>query len=129
MTRPEDWLQVTSTGLYCAPGDFYIHPARPVDRAVVTHGHGDHARPGHQRVLATAGTLAIMAARYGAGFSIEAQALAYGESVRVGDVLVRLAPAGHILGSAQVVLEHAGTRVVVSGDYKRRPDPRSEGRR
>jgi len=123
MARPEDWLQVTSTGLYCAPGDFYIDPARPVDRAVITHGHGDHARPGHQRVLATAGTLAIMAARYGADFSAETQALAYGESVRVGDVLVRLAAAGHILGSAQVVLEHAGSRVVVSGDYKRRPDP------
>jgi len=123
MTRPEDWLRTTPAGLYCVPGDFHIDPIEPVNRAVVTHGHGDHARPGNGRVLATPGTLAIMAARYAAGAGGATQALAYGEAVRIGDVLVSLVPAGHILGSAQVVLEHAGTRVVVSGDYKRRPDP------
>ena len=123
MAHPQEWLKVTSTGLYCAPGDFYIDPARPVERAVVTHGHSDHARPGHRQVLATAGTLAIMCARFGAEAATRAQAAAYGESVRVGEVSVRLAPAGHVLGSAQVVLEHGGSRVVVSGDYKRRPDP------
>src|SRR5262245_61444914 len=62
MTRPEDWLQIRPAGLYCVPGDFHIDPIESVDRAVVTHGHGDHARPGHRRVLATPGTLAIMAA-------------------------------------------------------------------
>jgi putative mRNA 3-end processing factor len=122
MAHPQEWLKVTSTGLYCSPGDFYIDPARPVERAVVTHGHSDHARPGHSHVLATAGTLAIMGARFGAEAATQAQAVAYGESVRIGDTLVRLAPAGHVLGSAQVVLEHGGSRVVVSGDYKRRPD-------
>jgi len=123
MTRPDEWLRVTSAGLYCVPGEFHIDPTQPVDRAVVTHGHGDHARPGHRHVLATPGTLAIMAARYGSDAAIQAQALPYGEPLRLGDVTVRLVPAGHILGSAQVVLEHRGTRIVVSGDYKRRPDP------
>ncbi len=74
-------------------------------------------------MLATAGTLAIMAARYGADAAGSTQPLAYGETVRIGDVALRLAPAGHVLGSAQIVLEHGGRRVVVSGDYKRRPDP------
>ena len=123
MIHPQEWLKVTPTGLYCAPGDFYIDPAQPAERAVITHGHSDHARPGHRQVLATAGTLAIMAMRFGAEAAARTQAAAYGESVRLGEVSVRLAPAGHVLGSAQVVLEHSGSRVVVSGDYKRRPDP------
>lgn len=104
------------------PGGFYIDPLRPVELAVVTHGHSDHARPGHAHVLATARTLAIMRQRLGEGAGAATQALDYGEAIRIGDVTVRLAPAGHVLGSAQVVLEHGGTRVVVSGDYKRRFD-------
>ncbi len=104
------------------PGGFYIDPLRPVELAVVTHGHSDHARPGHAHVLATARTLAIMRQRLGEGGGAATQALDYGEAIRIGDVTVRLAPAGHVLGSAQVVLEHGGTRVVVSGDYKRRFD-------
>ena len=118
-----DWLYPTPEGLYCAAGDFYIDPARPVDRAVITHGHADHARAGHGRALATGATLDIMAARYGADHAAMTQALDYGESVDIGDVTVRLAPAGHVLGSAQAVLERGGTRAVVSGDYKRRRDP------
>lgn len=121
--RAEDWIRPTPQGLHVGPGDFYIDPVRPVARAVVTHGHGDHARPGNDDVLATAGTLAIMRARFGDAAGRRLQAAAYGEEIRIGDVRVRLAPAGHVLGSAQVVLEHAGTRVVVSGDYKRRRDP------
>jgi putative mRNA 3-end processing factor len=121
--RPEQWLQVRPQGLYCEPGGFYIDPSRPVDRAVISHGHGDHARPGHQRVLATAGTLAIMRTRFGEDAGGSLQALAYGERLAVGEVELWLAPAGHVLGSAQIVLQHAGKRVVVSGDYKRRPDP------
>jgi putative mRNA 3-end processing factor len=122
-TRPETWLRVTPKGLYCVPGDFHIDPARPVDRAVITHGHGDHARPGHEHVLATAATLAIMEARYGEDAGRSRQALAYGEQLSINGVDVRLVPAGHVLGSAQAVLEYGGRRVVVSGDYKRRPDP------
>jgi putative mRNA 3-end processing factor len=121
--RPETWIRPTPQGLYVEPGDFHIDPARPVARAVITHAHADHARPGNAAVLATAGTLAIMRARYGDSAGGTLQAASYGEEIRIGDVAVRLAPAGHVLGSAQIVLEHAGTRVVVSGDYKRRRDP------
>lgn len=120
---PETWLKVTPAGLYCEPGGFFIDPSRAVERAVVTHGHADHARPGHGAVLATAETLAIMAARFGQAAAGPAQALAYGARLEIGGVAVRLAPAGHILGSAQVVMEWRGVRAVVSGDFKRRPDP------
>ncbi len=120
--RPQSWIRPTPAGLYCEPGDFHIDPIRPVPRAVITHGHADHARPGNGHVLATAATAAIMRARLGEAAGA-LQSLAYGESVTVGGVTVSLAPAGHILGSAQVVLDHRGSRVVVSGDYKRRADP------
>lgn len=121
--RPQDWIRLTPQGLYVVPGDFHVDPAAAVPRAVVTHGHTDHARPGHARVLATAETLAIMAARYPEDPAEGRQALAYGEAVDINGVRVALAPAGHVLGSAQVVLEWRGSRVVVSGDYKRRRDP------
>src|SRR5690606_16014855 len=121
--RPENWLRVTPRGLYCVPGDFYVDPAGRADRAVVTHGHGDHARPGHGAVLATPETLAIMEARYGDDAGRSRQALRDGESATIGGVDVRFVPAGHVLGSAQAVLEYRGRRVVVSGDYKRRADP------
>ena len=121
--RPADLLSPRPEGLYCAPGGFYIDPVRPVDRAVITHGHSDHARAGHGAVLATPETLAIMGVRYGTEFAGSTQALAYGERVRIGGAEVRLAPAGHVLGSAQAVVEANGVRIVVSGDYKRRRDP------
>ena len=121
--RPETWIRTTPAGLYCEPGDFYIDPLRPVPRAVITHGHGDHARPGNGHVLATAQTIAIMQARYGEQAGGALQPLAYGETLTIGEVQVRLAPAGHVLGSAQIVLDYRGSRVVASGDYKRRPDP------
>ena len=121
--RPGNWIKITSAGIYCEPGDFHIDPVHPVPRAVVTHGHGDHARPGNERVLATPGTIAIMQQRYGEAAGGALQPLAYGEMLAIADVTVRLVPAGHVLGSAQIVLEYRGARVVVSGDYKRRPDP------
>ena len=120
--RPETWVRPTSQGLYVEPGDFFVDPTRAAARAVITHGHADHARRGHDRVFATAETLAIMAARHGKAGK-RPQALAYGEAVDINGVKVRLAPAGHVLGSAQAVLEWRGSRVVVSGDYKRRRDP------
>jgi putative mRNA 3-end processing factor len=123
MIRPQSVLTPRPAGLYCEPGDFYIDPVRPVDRAVITHGHADHARPGHGAVAATAPTLAIMAARYGAEFAGSAQPLAYGEVWSRDGVEVSLAPAGHVLGSAQVVVRYRGLTLVVSGDYKRRADP------
>jgi putative mRNA 3-end processing factor len=121
--HPETWLEVRPEGLFCRPGGFFVDPLRPVDTAVVSHGHADHARPGHGTALATAETLAIMQVRLGEGATRARRALAYGEVVRLGEAAVWLAPAGHVLGSAQVVMEHEGARVVYSGDYKRTPDP------
>jgi len=123
MAKVQDWLKATPRGLFCEPGGFTIDPVQPAARAVVTHGHGDHARPGSAHVLATPGTIEIMRARFGAEAAGRLQPLDYGEWIELGDVRLRFAPAGHVLGSAQVVMEHAGQRVVVSGDYKRRPDP------
>lgn len=123
MARPEALLHPRPEGLYCPPGDFFVDPVRPVARAVVTHGHADHARAGHGTVVATAATLDIMRERYGEGFAGQLQPLAYGEAVVRDGVEVRLVPAGHVLGSAQVVIAHRGLTIVVSGDYKRRPDP------
>jgi putative mRNA 3-end processing factor len=123
MIRFEDLLRPTPAGLYCPPGDFYIDPVRPVDRAVITHGHADHARAGHGVVLATPQTLAIMSERYGEEFSARREAVARGETVVANGVSISLAPAGHVLGSAQAVIRWKGVTIVVSGDYKRRRDP------
>ena len=123
MIRPQDLLCPKPEGLYCPPGDFYIDPVRPVARAVITHGHADHARAGHGAVLATAETLDIMAERYGLEFAGATQAAAYGEAVVRDAVTVTLVPAGHVLGSAQAVVRWKGLTMVVSGDYKRRRDP------
>ena len=122
--HPSTWLRVTEAGLYCEPGGFFIDPGRAVDRAVITHAHSDHARPGHAHVLATAETLAVMTERLGPGRAgTQQQALRYGEVRVVNGVRLWLRPAGHVLGSAQVCLEWRGGRAVVSGDYKRRADP------
>ena len=123
MIRPQDLLCPKPEGLYCAPGDFYIDPVRPVDRAVITHGHADHARAGHGAVLATPETLDIMGERYGADFAQARQPAAYGEAIARDEVEVTLVPAGHVLGSAQAVVRWKGLTMVVSGDYKRRRDP------
>lgn len=117
----ESWLKPGPSGLHCVPGDFHIDPSAAVPRAVITHGHSDHARPGHDAVLATADTLAIMRLRLGA--LGQTQALAYGVPLKVKDVTVTLVPAGHILGSAQIVIDYNGQRAVISGDYKRHADP------
>lgn len=120
MARLGSWIEVFPEGIYVRPADAWVDPSQPKLRALVTHGHADHARGGHEAVIATPETLAIMGLRYGAQ---SGQPVAYGETVRVGEVDVGFVPAGHVLGSAQIVLEHKGERIVVSGDYKRRPDP------
>jgi len=111
-------------GLYCPAGDFYIDPWRPVDRAVITHAHGDHARPGSNAYLAARRGVPVLQARLGPEARIEA--LEYGEARDIGGVKVSLHPAGHVLGSSQVRIEQGGEVWVVSGDYKLDPDPTCE---
>lgn len=121
--QPAHILHPRPEGLYCPLGDLYVDPTRPVARALITHGHSDHARAGHGAVMATPETLAIMAARYGPEFAGSTQPLKYGATIDLNGARFRLAPAGHVLGSAQAVVEANGLRIVVSGDYKRQPDP------
>jgi putative mRNA 3-end processing factor len=117
------WLERRPEGLFVRPGGFFLDPVRPVPLAVLSHGHSDHARPGHGEVIATPETCAILETRYGADAFGRLRPLPTGETIELGEVRLRLEPAGHVLGSAQIVIEYGETRVVWSGDYKRRPDP------
>jgi putative mRNA 3-end processing factor len=116
----QDLVVQRAEGLYCPPGDFYIDPWRPVGRAVITHAHSDHARAGHGHYLATDGSAGVLRARLG---EVNLQTLSYGERLLHHGVTLSLHPAGHVLGSAQVRLEHRGAVWVVSGDYKVAADP------
>ncbi|HEV2748793.1 MAG TPA: ligase-associated DNA damage response exonuclease [Allosphingosinicella sp.] len=120
MARLGSWIEPFPEGIYVRPADAWVDPSQPKACALVTHGHADHARGGHGAVWATPETLAIMECRYGPQ---NGRTVPYGEAMRLGEVELSFVPAGHVLGSAQIVLEHRGERVVVSGDYKRRPDP------
>lgn len=119
--RADPILLPTEAGLYCPEGDFHIDPLKPVDRALITHGHSDHARWGHGHVLATPQTLEIMRLRMGADFARSVQAS--DGALRIGGVDVSFHPAGHVLGSAQIAVTAGDCRVVVSGDYTRQPNP------
>jgi putative mRNA 3-end processing factor len=121
--RPDDILAPTREGVCCKPGGFHIDPTRPVERALITHGHSDHARAGHGKVLATQETLDIMRLRYGENFAAATQAIRYGETITLDGAKVSFHPAGHVLGSAQIAVECKDFRVVASGDYKNVPDP------
>jgi putative mRNA 3-end processing factor len=121
MARLGSWLEPHPEGIYIPDADAWIDPSQPKARALVTHGHSDHARGGHGAVLATRETIAIMETRYGP--QAGAQPVAYDETLEIDGISVRFIPAGHVLGSAQIVLEKGSERIVVSGDYKRRPDP------
>jgi putative mRNA 3-end processing factor len=121
--RPEDILVPTPAGVCCRLGGFHIDPTRPVGRALITHGHSDHARAGHGAVLATQETLDLMRLRYGDNFAGTTQAIRCGESVRLDGAVVTFHPAGHVLGSAQIAVEANGLRIVASGDYKDVADP------
>src|ERR1700758_4104551 len=115
--RPEDILVASPSGVCCKGGGLRIAPSRPVERAVITHAHSDHARAGHGAVLATQETLDLMRLRYGENFAGSTQAIRYGESVNLGGAKVTFHPAGHVLGSAQIAVEASDIRVVASGDY------------
>jgi putative mRNA 3-end processing factor len=121
--RPEDILALSPAGLCCKRGSFHIDPTRPVERALITHAHSDHARAGHGAVLATQETLDLMRLRYGENFAGTTQTIGYGESVKLDGVTATFRPAGHILGSAQIAVETDGLRIVASGDYKNVADP------
>ena len=116
-------LTFTDRGIFCPRGDFYIDPWRPVDRALITHGHSDHARMGHGAYLATQQALPVMRHRLG---QITADTIAYGEARAINGVSVSFHPAGHVPGSAQIRVEHKGEVWVVSGDYKTEEDGLSE---
>ena len=122
MTRTH-LLTFTDRGIYCPQGDFHIDPWRPVDRALITHGHSDHARIGHKHYLATHQALPVIRHRLG---QISAESIAYGEARAMNGVSVSFHPAGHVPGSAQIRVEHKGEVWVVSGDYKVEPDGLSE---
>ena len=120
MNYSGDLVVAHPSGLYCPPGDFFIDPWRAVDRAVITHGHGDHARRGHRAYLAHVHSARVLRTRLGA--DIDLQTLTYGETVMLNGVRVSLHPAGHVLGSAQVRIEYGGQVWVASGDYKLQDD-------
>jgi putative mRNA 3-end processing factor len=119
---PPRWLRPERQGLYLPSIDCWIDPSIAAARALITHGHSDHARSGHGEVWATAATRDIIQARYGPPGG--GRSLAYGEVMDLGDgISATFLPAGHVLGSAQILLERRGERIIVTGDYKRRPDP------
>jgi len=114
-------IELTDKGLYCAAGDFHIDPWRPVERALITHAHADHARSGHARYWATRVSAPILYKRLGA--KIDLVGVEYGQALTFGDARVSFHPAGHVLGSAQIRVEVDGEVWVASGDYKREADP------
>ncbi|HEY0134814.1 MAG TPA: ligase-associated DNA damage response exonuclease [Nannocystis sp.] len=118
---PAPLVELTEDGLLCRAGGFYVDPWRPVERAIITHAHGDHAQADSEHYLAATPGLGVLRLRVGASANIHG--LAYGEAIKLGEVTVSLHPAGHILGSAQVRIERAGEVWVVSGDYKLGLDP------
>jgi putative mRNA 3-end processing factor len=117
-------ITLTSKGLYCPSGDFYVDPWKPVERALITHAHADHARPGSRHYHAASSGIGLLKKRLGDEILIDAHD--FREQIQLGDAIVSFHPAGHVLGSAQIRIEVAGEVWVVSGDYKCDDDPSSE---
>ena len=122
MTILEDFVCFNKSGLYCKYGDFYLDPVLPVNRAIISHAHADHAISGNTQIFCTAATLAFMQLRYGKNVAKIQSIVNYKISFHVGDVKITLIPAGHILGSAQVLMEYNGVKYLYTGDYKLQPD-------
>ncbi len=117
-----NWIKKKKEGLYCIPGSFYIDPIFPVERALITHAHSDHARPNNKKILCSKETKDIMKLRYGDRYCESFQIINYNESLKINDVFVKVLPAGHILGSVQFLIEYNGYKLLISGDYKRSLD-------
>jgi len=121
-----DFLVKRHEGYYCKYGDFFIDPLRPVNRALVSHAHADHASPGHREIYCTPGTAAFMRYRYSGQPVQSFREFGYRQRFAIGSVAVRFIPAGHILGSAQVVMEYGGATYLFTGDYKLQADDTCE---
>lgn len=122
----DDFLVFDTNGLYCRYGDFYLDPKQPVKQAVISHAHADHAVPGNQNIYCTAATADFMKLRYGKNAGRNFTLLQFGESMDLGGVQVSFIPAGHMLGSAQVLMAYQGTTYLYTGDYKLQPDSTCE---
>jgi putative mRNA 3-end processing factor len=122
----DDFVNFNENGLYCRYGDFYIDPVLPVKNAVISHAHADHAKSGNQTVYCTAATFAFMQLRYGKSAANLVNTAPYDQPFTIGGVKLTLAPAGHMLGSAQVLMEYKGVRYLYTGDYKLQPDATCE---
>ena len=122
----DDFLYFDANGLYCKYGQFYIDPQQPVKTAIISHAHADHAIAGNNQVYCTEATAAFMQLRYGKTAAKEFNIVAYGKPFRVGDIQVTFIPAGHMLGSAQILMEYGGTKYLYTGDYKLQPDATCE---
>jgi len=122
----QDFLVRTNGGLFCRYGDFYLDPVDPVKHAVISHGHGDHATPGHEFAYCTPPTYLFMESRFAKIYLPQTQQISFHQPFQLGEVTLTFLPAGHILGSAQVLMEHRGIRYLYTGDYKLQPDPTCE---
>jgi len=123
MIHPRQWVEIRKEGLYLVPGQCYIDPIYPVHCAIITHAHTDHAHENHKKVIAHEDTVSIMQLRYGEECAQHFISLDYFHKISVNGINLYLLPAGHVLGSAQVVIEYSGYRIIISGDYKRSFDP------
>lgn len=117
-----NWLIKKKEGLYCIPGDFYIDPLYPVKKALITHAHTDHARPNNHLILGTKETIEIMKIRYAKSYCTNHQVINYNSTLKINNIDITFIPAGHILGSSQILIKYNGCKVLISGDYKRVED-------
>ena len=117
-----NWLKKKREGLYCIPGNFFIDPVFPVEKALITHAHTDHARPNNKSIFSSKETIELMHLRYGESYCSDFQIARFDEKIKINDVTVQILPAGHILGSIQFLINYKGYRLLISGDYKRTKD-------
>ena len=117
-----NWLKKKREGLFCVPGNFFIDPVFPVEKALITHAHTDHARPNNKSIFSSKETIELMHLRYGESYCSDFQIARFDEKIKINDVTVQIHPAGHILGSIQFLINYKGYRLLISGDYKRTKD-------